>query len=83
MSLISDNYHSHPTAALRSLEASCAFMSMAINRSIDFAKASGNIALVLTLETFNIVEALSVPINVIKHLQVNAYDCRVVSYLFV
>jgi hypothetical protein len=58
-------------------------MSMAINRSIDFAKASGNIALVPTLETFNIVDALSVPINVIKHLQVHYHDCRMALYLYV
>jgi len=59
----------HPITTLSSLNAACDFMSMAINRSIDFAKASGNIALVPAMETFNIATALSVPVNVIKHLQ--------------
>jgi signal transduction histidine kinase len=59
----------HPLNTLRSLNSSCDFMNMAINRSIDFAKASGNIALVPAMETFNIIAALSIPVNVIKHVQ--------------
>lgn len=59
----------HPITTLSSLNAACDFMSMAINRSIDFAKASGNIALVPAMETFNIAVALSIPVSVIKHLQ--------------
>lgn len=77
-SLTSPDYDSHPLVALRSLNAACDFMFMAINRSIDFAKASGNIALVPTMETFNIADALSVPVNVIKHLQVGAHVMTII-----
>jgi signal transduction histidine kinase len=54
---------------LCSLNSACDFMRMAINRSIDFAKFSGNISLVPAMETFNIVAALSIPLNIMKHLQ--------------
>jgi signal transduction histidine kinase len=64
-----DEDDDHPLNTLRSLNSACDFMRMAINRSIDFAKASGNIALVPAMETFNIVAALTIPVNVIKHLQ--------------
>jgi signal transduction histidine kinase len=59
----------HPLSTLRSLSSSCDFMAMSINRSIDYTKASGNISLVPSMETFNIVSALSIPVSVIKHLQ--------------
>lgn len=60
---------SNPLTILKSLNAACDFMTMAINRSLDFAKANGNIALVPVFETFNIVDELSISINVIRHLQ--------------
>jgi signal transduction histidine kinase len=65
----SDTDDDTPLSIISSLNAACDFMSMAINRSIDFAKTSGGIALIPAMETFNINSALSVPVNVIKHLQ--------------
>jgi hypothetical protein len=46
-----------------------------INRSLDFAKASGNVALTPSLETFDLSLVLMTPLNVIKHLQV---ECQIV-----
>jgi signal transduction histidine kinase len=59
----------HPLNTLRSLSSSCDFMMMSINRSIDYTKASGNISLVPSMVTFNIISALSIPVTVIRHLQ--------------
>jgi signal transduction histidine kinase len=66
-----DKDDEHPLLTLRSLNSACAFMKMAINRSLDFAKSSSNIALVPSMETFNIAAALSMPVDMIKHLQSN------------
>jgi signal transduction histidine kinase len=66
-----DRDDEHPLITLRSLNSACDFMKMAINRSMDFAKSSSNIALVPSMETFNISAALSMPVDVIKHLQSN------------
>jgi signal transduction histidine kinase len=66
-----DRDDEHPLIILLSLNSACDFMKMAIIRSIDFAKSSSNIALVPAMETFNISEALSMPVDVIRHLQSN------------
>lgn len=54
---------------LKSLNAASRFMIMAINRSIDFAKASGNIALVPSIETFNVINEILVSVDIVNHLQ--------------
>lgn len=59
----------HPLNSLRSLSSSCDFMMMSINRSIDYTKAIGNISLVPSMVTFNIVSALSRQVTVVRHLQ--------------
>mmetsp|Transcript_35721 Transcript_35721/g.33855 ORF Transcript_35721/g.33855 Transcript_35721/m.33855 type:complete len:838 (+) Transcript_35721:304-2817(+) len=59
----------HPLNTIISLNAAVNFMSMAINRSIDFAKVNGDIDLVPSLDTFNIPDALSVSVNVMRHIQ--------------
>lgn len=59
----------HPLSTLLSLSAASDFMSMAINRAIDFAKATENIALVPSLETFSIACALAIPVAVIRDLK--------------
>lgn len=59
----------HPLNIITSVNAAVEFMTMAINRSIDFAKVSGDIDLVPSLDTFNIPDALSVSVNVIRHIQ--------------
>jgi signal transduction histidine kinase len=69
------NDDDNPRVILNSLNAACDFMTMAINRSLDFAKASGNITLVPSMETFNIATALSGPVNVIKHVQQDIKIC--------
>lgn len=53
----------------RSMFATCRFMTMAINRSIDFTKASSNIQLVPSLETVNFHETLCGPVDCIRNLQ--------------
>ena len=55
----------------RSMFATCRFMTMAINRSIDFTKASSNIQLVPSLETVDFFETLCVPVDCIRNLQAN------------
>jgi signal transduction histidine kinase len=52
-----------------SMFATCRFMTMAINRSIDFTKASSNIQLVPSLETVDFFETLFVPVDCIRNLQ--------------
>ena len=60
-----------PLSIFNSLNATCKFMAMAINRSQDFIKASNNIALVPAMETFNLVEALAMSVRLIRHLEVD------------
>ena len=51
------------------ISASCTFMTMAINRAIDFTKASNNVNLVPTMSTFNVLSEMMLPISCIKCLQ--------------
>ena len=48
--------------------ASCQFMKMAVNRSINFTKASANISLQASLETFEIASCISHSIDIIRML---------------
>ena len=59
----------NPISVFDSLNATCKFMEMAINRSQDFMKASNNIALVPVMETFELKSALSMSVTCINHLQ--------------
>ena len=59
----------HLDSVFESLSSTCKFMSMAINRSQDFMKASNNIALVPALETFDIVSILATSVSCMKHVQ--------------
>ena len=66
------NEDGHPLnlfAVFESLNATCKFMAMAINRSQDFMKASNNIALTPALETFGLKDALEMSVNCIVHHQ--------------
>lgn len=56
-------------AVFESLNATCKFMAMAINRSQDFMKASNNIALTPALETFGLKDALEMSVTCIVHHQ--------------
>ena len=56
-------------AIFNSLNATCQFMEMAINRSQDFMKASNNIALVPVMETFEMKSALSMSVTCLNRLQ--------------
>ena len=58
-----------PISVFDSLNATCKFMEMAINRSQDFMKASNNIALVPVMETFDLRSALAMSVTCINHLQ--------------
>ena len=58
-----------PISIFDSLNATCKFMEMAINRSQDFMKASNNIALVPVMETFDLKIALAMSVTCINHLQ--------------
>ena len=58
-----------PISVFDSLNATCKFMEMAINRSQDFMKASNNIALIPIMETFELKSALSMSVTCINHLQ--------------
>ena len=76
-----------PQSLFNSLNATCKFMGMAINRSQDFMKASSNIALVPAMETFEFEAALSMSVTCINHLQtsrtivVHPSDPRICSHL--
>ena len=59
-----------PSYILKTLKTTCQFMTMAINRSQDYMKASSNIALVPSLETLSIVDSVSLSITCINHLYV-------------
>ncbi len=47
------------------------FMLMAINRCIDYTKASNGVKLVPRLETINFKDAINLPLNCIKTIQNN------------
>lgn len=49
--------------------ASCVFMSMAINRSVDFTKINSNVGLVPTYETKKLEDIMNDPIDCIRTLQ--------------
>jgi signal transduction histidine kinase/CheY-like chemotaxis protein len=55
--------------SVSNMEASCSFMSMSINRAIDFAKVSRNIALVPKIESFDLVEAIATQIRCVNSLR--------------
>lgn len=48
------------------MSAACHFLTMIVNRSIDFTKSSLNVALVASLETVDVAECLKVPLQVIR-----------------
>jgi signal transduction histidine kinase len=52
-----------------SMEASCSFMTMTINRAIDFTKASRSIELVPKMETFSLVEAVQAQVRCMNSLR--------------
>jgi signal transduction histidine kinase/CheY-like chemotaxis protein len=76
-----------PQSLFNSLNATCKFMEMAINRSQDYMKASSNIVLVPKMETFEFQSALSMSVTCINHLQtsreiiVHPCDIRMCSHL--
>ena len=58
-----------PISIMNTLTETCKFMEMAISRSEDFTKASNNIPLVPTIETFILESALATSVNCINNLQ--------------
>jgi signal transduction histidine kinase len=54
---------------LSNITASCKFMTMGINRSIDFTKASSNIQLVPAMETTDIYDVICVSLECVRTLQ--------------
>jgi signal transduction histidine kinase len=58
---------------LSNITASCKFMTMGVNRSIDFTKASSNIQLVPSMETTDIYDVIYVSVECIRTLQANVY----------
>jgi signal transduction histidine kinase len=60
--------------SFESLDTTCKFLVMAINRSQDYVKASSNIALTPILDTFNVNEVL----NVVYKCMVNQKCGRVI-----
>jgi hypothetical protein len=61
-----DDFNHH--SIFDSLNATCKFMGMAINRSQDFMKASNNIALVTAMETFELASAVNMAVTCMTHL---------------
>jgi signal transduction histidine kinase len=61
--------------SFESLDTTCKFLVMAINRSQDYVKASSNIALTPILDTFNVNEVL----NVVHKCMVNQKCGRVIN----
>lgn len=58
-----------PQSILQSLNSTCKFMEMAINRSQDFMRASNNIPLVPTIETLDLKAAIDMSVACINQLQ--------------
>ena len=58
-----------PLSICFSLNSSCKFMGMAINRSQDFVKASNNIPLIPSIETFELKVAIAMSVGCINQLQ--------------
>ena len=58
-----------PLSICRTLKSSCKFMGMAINRSQDFMKASNEIPLVPSIETFELKAAIDMSVGCINQLQ--------------
>jgi signal transduction histidine kinase len=58
-----------PGSVLESMQSTISFMTMAINRCIDFTKASSGIALVPTLGTFALNEAIRSAVSCVESLQ--------------
>ena len=58
-----------PRSILQSLNSTCKFMGMAINRSQDFMRASNNIPLVPTIETVDVKAAIDMSVACINQLQ--------------
>jgi signal transduction histidine kinase/CheY-like chemotaxis protein len=58
-----------PRSILQSLNSTCKFMGMAINRSQDFMRASNNIPLVPTIETVDLKAAINMSVACINQLQ--------------
>ena len=61
------NEEMNPVVILNSLEASCTFIKMSTNRCMDYVKASSNIALEPTIESFDILSTFLDPIESMKH----------------
>ena len=55
--------------AASTISATVAFMSMTINRAIDFTKASHEMCLVPTFETIDLLTALAWPVRIMRTLQ--------------
>jgi hypothetical protein len=70
----------HPITTLSSLNAACDFMSMAINRSIDFAKASGIYIFVYvyvyTYICIYIYIYIYIYMNIFIHINVFVHKCE-------
>jgi signal transduction histidine kinase len=64
-----------PFAILESLDIASIHMTMGINRFIDYAKASGGIALVPSMETFNLATAFVMPVNFYMYAYIYIYIC--------
>ena len=59
----------HPEIVFETLTAACELMRMSINRSQDFMKASNNIALVPSMDSFNLSSVLSMSAARFNNLQ--------------
>lgn len=54
---------------IQSMTNTCAFMTMTINRCLDYTKASNGLKLTPKLETIDLIEALALPINCMRDMQ--------------
>ena len=57
-----------PSNIINTMKSTCQFMTMAINRSQDYIKATSNIALLPSLGTLHITESISLSTTCINHL---------------
>ena len=65
----SDHLLTNAESLLQSLTANTEFMAMAVNRGIEFAKASGGIKLVPAMASFNLNDALLMPLKLMESVQ--------------
>ena len=70
-----ENEDQNPMTIFESLEASCKFMTMSINRCLDYTKSASNMALQPAMETFELLSGTTNPVRcIMNHANANDHN---------